>query len=319
MVATVSSGLPCRELQSPQLYPSLISASKPIVILQIVAVHRSCIVLQDSASETRVPMNTAVTSGSSSAYAKAAQLPVGGAGLGKAQTSEKSSVPSIGNYATDRLDLSDHAKAILVRARTDQGAADKLTALLQSARESVTGKQAPASKDGTQIFESLTGHNRSSPAGGEPSSAGDFEDAVLDRLIEAHRNADGTVSDYSAVARDVFTPATSAEQVSDWYKTNGQAWIDSAQARPTEWGTSLANAVQAREVTFHSAADFADLNFHNTYTFAGGEGGGSANVNFTYNQNASIFSDPTTSYLISSDGTVVSWKKAPGVAPASST
>ncbi|MEH2500595.1 hypothetical protein V1294_007074 [Bradyrhizobium sp. AZCC 1678] len=250
-------------------------------------------------------MNTAVTTGSSSAYAKAAQLPGGGAGLGKALGNEKFGQPSAGNDAADSLDLSDHAKAILVRAKTDQVAADKLTAFLQSAKESVTGKQAPASKDGT--------------AGGEPSSAGDFEDAVLDRLIEAHRNADGTVRNYSAVARDVFTPATSAQQVSDWYKTNGQAYIDSAQARPTEWGTSLAAAVQAREVTFHSAADFADLNFHNTYTFEGGEGGGSANVDFTYNRNASIFSDPTTNYLVSSDGTVVSWKKAEGGAAASST
>ena len=264
-------------------------------------------------------MNTAVTTGSSSAYAKAAQLPGGGTGLGKAQTNEKSGQPFAGNDATDSLDLSDHAKAILERAKTDQVAADKLTAFLQSAKESVTGKQAPASKDGTQIFDSLTGRNRSNSAGGEPASAGEFEDAVLDRLIESHRNADGTVRDYSAVARDVFTPATSAEQVSDWYQTNGQAWINSAQARPTEWGTSLAAAVQAREVTFHSAADFADLNFHNTYTFEGGEGGGSANVNFTYNQNASIFSDPTANYLVSSDGTVVSWKKDAGVAPASST
>jgi hypothetical protein len=275
--------------------------------------------LQDSASEMRVPMNTAVTTGSSSAYAKAAQLPANGAALGKAQGNEKSGQPSAGSTA-DSLDLSDHAKAILVRAKTDQVAADKLTAFLQSAKESVTGKPAaPASKDGTQIFDSLTGRNRSSSAGGEPSSAGEFEDAVLDRLIESHRNADGTVSDYSAVARDVFTPATSAEQVSDWYKTNGQAWIDSAQARPTEWGTSLAAAVQAHEVTFHSAADFADLNFHNTYTFEGGEGGGSANVNFTYNQNACIFNDPNNNYMVSSDGTVVSWKKAAGVAPVSST
>jgi hypothetical protein len=263
-------------------------------------------------------MNTAVTTGSTSAYAKAAQLPLGGAGLGKAQTSEKSSLPSESNDATDSLDLSDHAKAILVRAKVDQVAADKLAAFLQSAREGVTGKQASASKDGIEIFESFTAHNRSSSAG-EPASAGDFEDAVLDRLIEDHRNADGTVSNYSAIARDVFTPATSAEQVSDWYKTNGQAWIESAQARPTVWSSSLAAAVQAREVTFHSAADFADLNFHNTYTFEGGEGGGSANVNFTYNQSASIFSDPTANYLVSSDGTVVSWKKDAGGAAASST
>jgi len=264
-------------------------------------------------------MNTAVTIGSSSAYAKAAQLPANGTGLGKAQGNEKPGQPSASS-AADSLDLSDHAKAILVRAKADQVAADKLTAFLQSAKESVTGKPAaPTSKDGAQIFDSLTGRDRSGSAGGEPTSAGDFEDAVLDRLIESHRNADGSVSNYSAVARDVFTPATSAEQVADWYKTNGQAWTDSAQARPTEWGTSLAAAVQAHEITFHSAADFADLNFHNTYTFEGGEGGGSANVKFTYNQNASIFSDPNTNYMVSSDGTVVSWKKAAGVAPVSST
>jgi hypothetical protein len=259
-------------------------------------------------------MNTAVTTGSSFAYAKAAQLPAGSAGLGQARAGEKPALPA--NDATDSLDLSDHAKATLVRAVVEQVAADKLTAFLQSAKESVTGKQAPASKDGTQIFDSLAGHDPAKSREGSPASAGEFEDAVLDRLIESHRNADGTVRNFSAVAHDVFTPATSAEQVADWYKTNGQAWIDSAQARPTEWGTSLANAIQAHEVTFHSAADFADLNFHNSYTFAGGEVGSSANVNFTYNQNASIFSDPNNNYMLSSDGTVVSWKKDAGVAPA---
>src|SRR3569833_1385185 len=190
-------------------------------------------------------MNTAVMFGFFFVFAKAAFFSANGTGLGKAQGNEKPGQPSASS-AADSLDLSDHAKAILVRAKADQVAADKLTAFLQSAKESVTGKPAaPTSKDGAQIFDSLTGRDRAGSAGGEPTSAGDFEDAVLDRLIESHRNADGSVSNYSAVARDVFTPATSAEQVADWYKTNGQAWTDSAQARPTEWGTSLAAAVQA--------------------------------------------------------------------------
>ena len=142
----------------------------------------------------------------------------------------------------------------------------------------------------------------------------------MDRLIESHRNADGTVRNYSAVARDVLTPATSAERISDWYKVDGQAFVQLAQERgPTdEWSTSLAAAVQSHEVTFNSAADFADLNFHNTYRFEGGEGGGSANVDHTYNRNASIFSDPAKHYMVISDGTVVSWKKAAGTAAASS-
>src|SRR3569833_1620999 len=185
-------------------------------------------------------MNTAVTIGSSSAYAKAAQLLVFGSGLGKAQGNEKPGQPSASS-AADSLDLSDHAKAILVRAKADQVAADKLTAFLQSAKESVTGKPAaPTSKDGAQIFDSLTGRDRSGAAGGEPTSAGDFEDAVLDQKNKTQRNADGSVSNYSAVARDVFTPATSAEQVADWYKTNGQAWHASGREGPPEGVPGLA-------------------------------------------------------------------------------
>jgi hypothetical protein len=50
--------------------------------------------------------------------------------------------------------------------------------------------------------------------------------------------------------------------------------------------------------------------FHDI-TIQGGETGGGGGEVYTYNHNAAIFSDPATSYQVSGDGTVLSWKTPP--------
>jgi hypothetical protein len=55
-----------------------------------------------------------------------------------------------------------------------------------------------------------------------------------------------------------------------------------------------------------------ELNFHNTTILQGGEGGASMNGTTSYNRNASIFKDPSTTYFVSGDGTVIVWKHPSG-------
>jgi hypothetical protein len=108
---------------------------------------------------------------------------------------------------------------------------------------------------------------------------------------------------------DVLTPISTPQQIDNWYKW--QDAIIAAQNSPFEGSNTFAQAIQNRQVTFQSAADIPGLNFHNTYTFQGGEGGCSVNETFSYNHDAAIFHDPTTSYAVWSDGTVLSWKNPP--------
>jgi hypothetical protein len=269
----------------------------------------------------RNAMSAIAATGSSSAYNALAQL------LGYGASSATPGIPQIGQATVpassatstsnpiDSLNLSDNAKAILARAQTDQVAADKLAAFLQSARNPSGAGNAPASKptstDVTQLFDQLTGRTQSQQLGSTPASAGDFETATLTALTEAARRPDGSVGNYSKQVSDVLTPISTPQQINDWYKTSEPGAVIAAQNSPSEGSISLAQAIQNRQVTFQNAADIPGLNFHNTYTFQGGEGGGSGNVTFTYNQNAAIFQDPTNNYLVSSDGTVISWAKTP--------
>jgi hypothetical protein len=215
----------------------------------------------------------------------------------------------------DIVDLSDRAKATLARAKTDQVAADKLVALVQSGRGS-DGKSGSASKsaagDVSQVFDQLTGRTQSQQAG--PSG----EDATLSALgadskalIAANTQSDGTVKSYSKTVSDYLVVPSTPQEIDNWYKTDGQAFIEGAQVFSDENSQSLAQAVQNRTVTIQSAKDIPGLNFHNTATFEGGENGSSGGLTSSYNLDAAIFKDPTTNYLVADNGTVISWQKSP--------
>jgi len=234
-------------------------------------------------------------------------------GASAATTTPGAAASSASSLPVDTVNLSDAAKATLARAQTDQVAADKLAAQVQAARDPTGKNTAPktSSNNGPSLFDQLTGRGQS-----QPSSAGDFESATLTALINTHTLSDGSVQSFSVTASDVLTPVSTPQQIADWYKTNTTSLINDAQSSPSAGSISLAQAVQNHQVTFQSAADIPGLDFHNTYTFQGGNGGSSVNETFTYNQNAAVFRDPTNNYLVSSDGTVISWPKMPTSATA---
>jgi hypothetical protein len=256
---------------------------------------------------------SAITAANSSAYSAVASL------LRNASSSAGSAGTSAGIGATassagvpvDSIDLSDSAKATLARAKTDQVAADKLAALVQAGRNS-DGKPESAAGNVSQVFDQLTGRTQSQQA--SPSG----EDATLralgadsKALIAANTQPDGTVKSYSSTVSNYLVVPSTPQEISNWYKTDGQAFIDGAQLSSDQNYKGLAQAVQERTVTIQSAKDIPGLNFHNTATFTGSENGSSGGLRSSYNLDAAIFKDPTTSYLVADNGTVISWKKSP--------
>lgn len=191
----------------------------------------------------------------------------------------------------DTVHLSDRAQAILARAKVEQAAADKLTAQLSSANGN------PKNNSGTSSgnFAALSDH--------------------LQQLINDHRRPDGTVSSFTETVNDVFdAPPSTPNEINDWYKNEEARAADAASAEPDPTLKAQAQAylqaVRDRQVTVISAQDIPDLNFHNTKILQGGEGGASINGSFTYNKSASIFKDPSKTYFVSSDGTLLMWNHA---------
>jgi hypothetical protein len=277
----------------------------------------------------RIAMSAIAATGSSSSYSAVAQLlanSLSSATPGISQTGQSttsgSGTPTSGS--SDSLDLSDHAKAILARAKTDQVAADELQTFLQAARNpngtGGTSASSQASGDnGTQIFDQLTGQTQSQSANTTFITLNDFLNADVHSLIDANTGPDGTVGSYSQTLQDVTVTAPSnPQQVAAWYQTtDAQALAGAAQYWPNN-DPGLAEALASHAVTFLNGSDIPNLNFHNTISIQGGEGGASVGDTYTYNHDAAIFSDPTTSYKVLYDGTVISWKTPPSTGTAAS-
>jgi hypothetical protein len=279
-------------------------------------------------------MSAIAATGSSSGYSAVAQLlanSLSSAASGNPLTGQSS---NLGSSATptsgpsDSLNLSDHAKAVLARAQTDQIAAGELQTFLQSARNpNGTGTppaSKPASDNVTQIFDQLTGQTQSQqPPQQDPAnlSLAGFEQvdgtlgglaAYARSLDNAREGADGTLTSFSQTLQDVVVAAPSTQQqIEAWYQgADGQEVSGAAQYWPDN-DPGLAEALASHAVTFLNASDVPGLNFHNTVMLQEGEGGGSEGQTYNYNLNAAIFSDPTTSYKVLAGGTVLSWKTPP--------
>ncbi len=282
-------------------------------------------------------MSAIATSGTSSGLSAVAQFLANSVSTAAAATpqagpSSSGTPAAASSNLSDSLDLSDHAKATLARAQQDQIAADKLQAFLQSARDSKGAGNSSSPSQGsnqssnlapnnvTKAFDQLTGQTPpqgqqgSAPAPGQ--SLDDFLTAQFKALEANAKLPDGTIGNYSETFNDISFAPTTPEAIDNWYQTNGQAAIQTAQdiaqfapGSPQAINAAIyAQAVENHTVTFLNAFDIPGLDFHNSLTIDGGEHGGQNNGSVTYNHDAAIFKDPTTSYAIGGNGTVISWK-----------
>jgi hypothetical protein len=174
----------------------------------------------------------------------------------KATTSDPAASSARSNPG-DIVDLSDRAKATLARAKTEQFAADKLTAQLQSARDPDGKNTAPKtnSEDGSQLFDKLSGRS-------QPQQTGDTQ------WVAGAPYGDPSISDGDFTAELKGT------------------LLQQADSLPPEAGQALRNAVANGTLKFQKASDIPDLNFQSQHSFtlnAFGtwDGGGSTSQNPT--------------------------------------
>jgi hypothetical protein len=281
-------------------------------------------------------MSAIAATGSPSSYSAVARLladslPSATAGLPQTGPSGTSGSSAAGKSAPDSLNLSDHAKSVLARAKSDQVAADQLQAFLQSAKNPNGTGKTPASSQasgdaGAQILARLKGQTQSQQgdsktlsladlqrAEGSLSGLGAYEKALSDASLQP----DGTSRGYSQTLHDVIVVPSTPQDIATWYQTDGKSLLSAAQAWPDE-DPGLAEALASHAVTFLNAKDIPDLNFHNTIVIQGGEGGGSANELGTFNQKAAAILSTTTTYKVLASGTVLAWKTPPSTSPAPS-
>jgi hypothetical protein len=245
--------------------------------------------------------NSSATNAVASLLSNAASSATTDAGTPAKATATDPAASSASRDPVDAVDLSDRAKATLARAKSEQAAADKLAALVQTlkGRGSDKTKSKADSTDPQDIFQKLSG---------SVATTKGLED-YLDSLTAANKNSDGTYNNFTTTVDDVFTGPSTPQQIDDWYKNETQVVTEGAKVFTNEDYQVYAQAVLDRTVTIQSAKDIPDLNFHNTWILQGGEGGRSINGTSSYNHDASIFKDPTTNYIVSGDGTVISWPK----------
>jgi hypothetical protein len=224
----------------------------------------------------------------------------------------------------DVVDLSDRAQAVLARAKIEKVAADRLAAQVQATRgaDKSAGTKSTRS-DASNLYETLSGSAVSKSTSGP--TIGNFDELTgyLDALKDDNRNPDGTANSFTKTVNDFFTaPPSTPQEMSDWYKDEEARAAVTAADEPDPIFRAQAQAylqaVKDRNVTIVSAKDIPELNFHNTWTLQGGEGGCSINATSTYNHDASIFKDPNTTYFVGGAGTVIVWKHPSGDTASSS-
>jgi hypothetical protein len=245
--------------------------------------------------------SSSTTSAVASLLSNAASFATTDVGTPAKATATDPAASSASRDPVDAVDLSDRAKATLARAKSEQAAADKLATLVQTLKghgsdETKSGAHEASPQD---IFQKLSG---------SVATTKDLE-GYLDSLTAANKNSDGTYNSFTTTVDDVFTGPSSPQQIDDWYKNEAQVVTEGAKVFTNEDYQVYAQAVLNHTVTVQSAKDIPDLNFHNTWILQGGEGGRSINGTSSYNHDASIFKDPTTNYIVSGDGTVISWPK----------
>lgn len=227
------------------------------------------------------------------------------------------------NTPKDTVELSDYAKTMLTRSRTERAAANKLAALV--AEVVLNGKGQTANKtgikpddDGTALFKALTGQLATSAISGnatEPKALSEINPAdvgaYMNALLAAHTRPDGTTERFSVTVHDAVKVPSTPEEIDQWFATDGQSYVVGASQVNNPEYSIMAQAIQNRTMKIQNAMDIPGLNFRNTIIYEAGGIGASVNGTYSYNRDADIFKDPTMSYSVSSMGIVLSWKKDP--------
>jgi hypothetical protein len=219
--------------------------------------------------------------------------------IGTPATKAVTSGSSASSDPTDILDLSDNAKATLARAKIDQVAA-------------TPGGKATAPKanssGGTSLFDKLSGRAQPAQTGQWDVNAAIADPAgYLKAQQAAHTGADGSIASWSTSATDVFTSPSTPTEIDQWYQTQGNQLVAQQQTFPQSALPGLTQAIQDRTLTITNAADIPDLNFHNSFTWQGGEGGAGNGGGMNYNPQAAALQDPNVQHYFLANGTVISW------------
>ncbi|ABD87768.1 hypothetical protein [Rhodopseudomonas palustris] len=193
---------------------------------------------------------TAISTSNTSANAAIASLIKDAASSGSPLASQRSSSSSPSASAAgagnpvDIVDLSDHAKQILARAKTEQVAAGKLSDLVQSLQRpgGKTATAKPKSDDATSLFDKLSGRSQT-----QASSTTQWE--------AGSKYGDPTISDAGFI-----------DKIKD-------ALLTSLSGAPAEKVAALQTAIDSGTLQVQKASDVAGLNYQSTVSYTGSPGG----------------------------------------------
>jgi hypothetical protein len=125
------------------------------------------------------PTNASGYSAVASLLSNAASSATGGSPRAGGSTASDATTPS--TDPTDTVDLSDRAKQVLARAKSEQAAADKLSALLQSLNDpdGKNPESKPKAGDGTSVFDNLSGRTQQRASDTEWTAGSNHGDASI--------------------------------------------------------------------------------------------------------------------------------------------
>jgi hypothetical protein len=188
-------------------------------------------------------VNSSATSAVASLLSDAASAATaGGSSTSTAKKSDQAASSARGN-PVDIVDLSDRAKQILARAKTEQVAADKLAVQAQTAQNAGgKDKMVKSNSDSDPIFGALMSRSA------QPQQAGE------------------TIWEASAPYGD---PSISDADFTEQLKGSLSFWADDYDKRglPPEVGQALRSAVANGTLKFQKASEVPDLNFRSHHTF----------------------------------------------------
>lgn len=193
---------------------------------------------------TIAAVNSSATSAVASLLRNAASAATVDGTSASATTKSDQVASSASGNPVDIVDLSDRAKQILARAKTEQVAASKLSDLVQSLQspEGKTSASKAKSDDGTSLFDKLSGRTQTPTSGTTQWEAGS-------------KYGDPTISDGAFI-----------DKIKD-------ALLTSLSGAPAEKVAALQTAIDSGTIQIQKASDVAGLNYQSSVSYSGCPGG----------------------------------------------